>query len=579
MSRPAQTRPQPGAGAGHSEMLTRMARGSTASLVGAAITAVCTFAVAVAVARGLSRADAGVFFTATSLFLLATSVGQLGTQTSLVYFLSRARSQRRTSAIDAYVRIAVRPVLAVAVGMAVLTFVLAGPLARLIAGDSAGQTATYLRVLAIFVPVVAFEMATLAATRGLGTMRPYSMIEQIGRPVLQLVLVVVAALAAGTTAVSWAWSLPYLAAALLALRSWRRLRQAYAPRAASDADSDADSGADSGLDSGADRNGRTGTAETPSTREPTYREFWGFSVPRGLTSVIQMLLQRLDIVLVAALAGTVDAAIYAAATRFIVVGQLGTNSLTLATQPQLAEKLAAGDRRGTNAVYQTSTTWLILVTWPVYLTLIMFGGPLLSLFGHSYTTGREAILIIALSMLVSTGLGMVDTVLAMAGHISWNVGNALLALATNIGLDLWLIPSHGIVGAAIGWAVAIVVRNVAAATQVGLALKFHPVARCTATAVSLCVASYLVVLGLFRLVLGASVTGLVTGLVCATACFAVGLWVLRRPLRIDALAGLRRRRPVAAPAPVVGRAGAAEARHAEALGVPISPAGSPELGP
>lgn len=539
-------------------MLTRMARGSTASLVGAAITALCTFAVAVVVARGLSRAEAGVFFAATSLFLLATSVGQLGTQTSLVYFLSRARSQRRTSAFDAYMRIAVRPVLGAAVVMGVVMFALAGPLARLIASDSPDQIATYLRVLALFVPVVGVEMATLGATRGLGTMRPYTMIEQIGRPVLQLVLVATASLSASTTAVGWAWSLPYLGAAVLAVLAWRRLRDAVVVHT--------------------DGSGQDGTEGEPATAPaPSYREFWAFSFPRGLTSVIQMLLQRLDIVLVAALAGTVDAAIYAAATRFIVVGQLGTNSLTLATQPQLAEKLAARDHRATNEVYQTSTAWLILVTWPVYLTLILFGGPLLSLFGKSYTSGREAIFLIALSMLVSTGLGMVDTVLAMAGHVSWNVGNALLALATNVGLDLWLIPAHGIVGAAIGWAVAIVVRNVAAATQVGLALRFHPVARCTLTAIGICVGGYLLMLGLFRILLGSTVVGLAIGLTCATACFGAGLWLARHALRLDALAGLRRRRP--ASAPTVSDPSRSVASYAESFGKPTASANRPESSP
>ena len=40
--------------------------------------------------------------------------------------------------------------------------------------------------------------------------------------------------------------------------------------------------------------------------------------------------------------------------------------------------------------------------------------------------------ILSLSMLVATGCGMVDMVLIMAGRTSWNLGNALLALAVNL---------------------------------------------------------------------------------------------------------------------------------------------------
>ena len=123
------------------------------------------------------------------------------------------------------------------------------------------------------------------------------------------------------------------------------------------------------------------------------------------------------------------------------------------------------------------------ISWPLYLLLIVFGGPLLRIFGASYSAGTSVLVLLALSMLVATGCGVVDVVLAMAGHTSWNLGNAVLALAVNIGLDVWLIPAHGVLGAAIGWAVAIVVRNLAALIQVGVSARpapdrtGHPVGR------------------------------------------------------------------------------------------------------
>jgi len=188
-----------------------------------------------------------------------------------------------------------------------------------------------------------------------------------------------------------------------------------------------------------------------------------------------------------------------------------------------------------------STGWLVLVTWPVYLTLILFSGPLLRVFGHGYQAGGNVMLLLSLSMLIATGLGMVDTVLAMAGHTSWNLANAALALTVNIGLDVWLIPIHGILGAAIGWAVAIAVRNLAAVTQVAISLRYHPFARGTLVAIALAVLCYFVIAGAARLVVGANPTGLGVGLVVATGCYLAALWALRSTLRLDALRGLRRR--------------------------------------
>jgi len=235
--------------------------------------------------------------------MVASIVGQLGTQTGLVYFVSRCRALGRLQDMDGYVRTALRPMLAVAIAMAVGTLLFAHPLAELTVPRHADQAATYLRVLACFIPIAGLEATLLSATRGLGSMRANLLIEQLARPLAQVLLVYGATLAVSAPVLGVAWAIGYLPAAVAALLAWRALRGRY-PR-----------------------------AEVRGGGGASGREFWRFSAPRALTSVMQMLMQRFDIVLVGALAGAVDAAIYAAATRFVVVGQLGTNALTLAAQP------------------------------------------------------------------------------------------------------------------------------------------------------------------------------------------------------------------------------------------------------
>lgn len=494
------------------QSIERLARGGTANLLGAAVTGICTFALTVVVTRGISREAAGVFFSVTSLFLVATTIGQLGTQTGLVYFIARSRAAGRAELISAYMRTAMRPMLALAVVMAVVVLVFAGPLARITLPEHAHDAATYLRLLAPFIPVAGIEIVLLAATRGLGYMRASALIEQIARPVVQLVLVGAATFATSTVLLGLAWSIPYVPAAIAAWYAFQRISK------------------------------RTKAISESRQNAPVGKEFWKFTIPRSLTSIIQILMQRFDIVLVGALAGAVDAAIYAAATRFIVVGQLGINALTLAAQPQFAEKISTRQHRAANELYQITTAWLVMVTWPIYLLLIVFAEPVLHVFGRGYSSGQTVIILIAASMLLSTGLGMVDTVLAMAGHTSWNLANALLALGANLGLDFWLIPKHGIVGAAVGWAVAIAVRNVAAALQVGFAMRFQPVARSGIVAALLAVSCFAVVPVAFRLALGDTATALFAALAVGCVAYLVGLRVFRIPLRLDSLSGLRRRR-------------------------------------
>ena len=54
--------------------------------------------------------------------------------------------------------------------------------------------------------------------------------------------------------------------------------------------------------------------------------------------------------------------------------------------------------------------------------------------------GRR-VAVLALAMVVATGCGTVDTVLAMAGRTSWTLANVVLALGGTIGVDS--VPAAG----------------------------------------------------------------------------------------------------------------------------------------
>ena len=263
------------------------------------------------------------------------------------------------------------------------------------------------------------------------------------------------------------------------------------------------------------------------------RDFWRFTGPRALASVAQLALQRVDVLLVAALGGLAPAAVYAVAGRFVVLIQFANQGISQSVQPRLAEALATGDRARANHLYQTATGWLVLVTWPINLLVIQLAPLYLRLFGAGYSAGRTVVVILAAAMLVATGCGMVDMVLAMAGRTSWNLVNVLIALGVTIGLDVLLIPRFGALGAAIGLACAMVANNVLPLIQVGRAVGLHPFGRGTRAAALLSLACF----GALPLL-----AGLVAGIAMAVPAFLAGVWLLREPLALDAFTSTRRTR-------------------------------------
>lgn len=494
----------------------RVARGGAVNIAGAAGSAVATFVLTLALARALDPSQAGAFFTTTSLFLLLSSVGQLGTGTGLVYFIAGRTAVPDAPPPDTYVRVAGRPVLVVATASGLALALAADPLAAWLGAGDHDAFRVALWVLAAALPLAAVLNLYTSASRGLGTMRPTVVLDQLVRPLLQVVLVV-AALPTGSLAlVVLGWSLPYLPTALASWRWWRRRRGHDVPVPGAE-------------------------------RAQVARAFWAFSVPRAFAGIAQLAMQRFDIVLVAALAGLDQAAVYTAATRFLVLGQLAGTAVGRAAQPWLAGALRRGDLLTARRLYVLATGWLVLLAWPVYFLLAMFADVVLGIFGAGYDDGATVLVILCATMLVATGCGMVDVVLTMAGRTSWNLYNVLVAFVVNLGLDLLLIPHLGILGAAIGWAAAILCNNLVPLLQVRVAVGVHPFGRSTLLSMLVATVCFLVVPALVRVGDASGWTALVASGLLGTLGYAVACRALAGPLGLTSLwVSLRRQEPVAA---------------------------------
>jgi O-antigen/teichoic acid export membrane protein len=347
-------------------------------------------------------------------------------------------------------------------------------------------------------------------------MRTTVVVERLMRPLLQLGLVLVAVSAGGSAfAVACAWIAPYGIALVAAARA---LIQLLPPR----------------------------TLARSSLVTVDFAVFWRFTLPRAFAGTIQIALQRLDILFVGALRGAAAAAVYTAATRFVVVGQIGNQAIWYAVQPRLAMLVASRDLAAARRLYRVSTAWVILLTWPLALAVLVAAPLVLKAFGAGYSSGMSTMVVMSVALLFSSACGLVDIALITVGKTSWNLWNTALAFVVNIAIDVALIPRIGIVGAAIGWAAAIFVRNALGLAQVGRSFGFYPFSR-AATLVELgAVVCFAALPGAALLAFGQRVSVFAAALALGTAVYAVQLWRMREALHLDRLAmarGARLRRP------------------------------------
>jgi O-antigen/teichoic acid export membrane protein len=492
-----------------------MARGGVLSLAGAAVSAVAGVLVVLAVTRTLAQESAGVFFALTSVFLIAEMAARLGTGTGLVWAISRARAAGRPDRVPDFLRVALTPVVALAVLLAVVLFLAAPHISGMVAGERSSDVTTAVRILAVLLPLTTLSDTLVSATRGYSTVRPTVLLDKAGRPLLQLLAVVAVAGGVGSVAaLSVAWAAPWLVTAVLAGWWLHRLHRA---------------------------SGRPPVADGPIAAGAigAWREFWAFTGPRAVTSIVQLALQRLDIVLLTLLAGPAEAAVYTAATRFLVVGQFANQALAGVVEPRLARLLALDDRATAQEVYRTATGWLVLLCWPFYLVFGTYAGSVLDWFGSGYDTGWTVVFVLGATMLVATAVGMVDVVLIMGGRTSWNLANSCTALVVNVAVDLLLIPRLGILGAAVGWAAAILVNNLLPLAQIWRSLRLHPFGSGTLLAMGLSSVSFGVPALVARWAGGATLTAALAGTLVGTALFLLGCSRWRGVLALDTLSRLR----------------------------------------
>jgi O-antigen/teichoic acid export membrane protein len=512
--------------------LSRMARGGALNLVGAASAGLMGFALVFAVAHTYPQKVAGAFFATTSLFIILNAVSGLGSDAGLLRWLPRHIALGDHDAARRTVPVALVPVVTVACVAALALTVAAPALSGLIGGE---RITPMLRVLAVFLPVAAAHDAVLAATRGHATMRPTVLIEKIFRQVAQVGGVLVAALLTSSPVVlALAWALPYAFGLVVAVIWYRRIAARLGPGPARDPSTGPDS--DPNTDPDSDSPG-------PATTRTLARDFWRYTTPRAVAQICQTALQRADIVLIAALASPRDAAVYTAATRFMVIGQLGTQAVQQAMQPAVSRLLALGDREGTARVFAGCTTWTVALTWPVHLSVAVAAPIYLSAFGPGYAgPGQYATVILGLAMLLATASGPVDVMLLMGGRSGLSLANNAAALVVDLALNAVLIPWLGITGAAIAWAAALATRNLLPLVQVRRLLGMGPAGAGLGLAAVSALACFGALPLLARLTFGTTAT--LVGLFLGTACYAGLLWAGRARLALTAFAALLpRRRP------------------------------------
>ena len=491
--------------------LAGVARGGSFAVLGTGAGSVLGFVLTLVLTHGLTTTTAGQFFSATAIFIVLQTFLSFGVGAGLVRFVPRLRALDREADLPALLVVAFVPVIVLGIVGSIALWLAAPVLAARIGHDNAGAALDSIRMLALLFLPGTVEVGIVESTRAFGSVRNYVLLQQIGIPAARPLLVGIA-IAAGAPleVVVLAWLIPLVLALLVAgVLLARRMRElfgralAWPPRTAS-------------------------VAEIAA-------EYWSFTGARGLAAVMEILLNWLDVLLVAALASPAEAAVYAAASRFITSGTLVLQALRVAIAGDVSAALARRDTDRVSLMYSTASQWVVLSSWPLYLVMAAFAPTVLAIFGESYPAGASALSVLCVAMLVNLAAGNVGTVLLMGGRSTWVLMDKAAALALNVAANLVLVPRFGITGAAVAWAMTIVADSVLAFGQVRWGMRIGGSLRGLVLAGVLALGCFGAVPLAVRAVAGSSLPAMSAAIALSLALYLPMVWVRRNSLGIPVL--------------------------------------------
>jgi len=384
--------------------------------------------------RTLGSSLFGVVTLTTQFAFIASTATRFGMDVANVRLVAILMGRQEAGRVRALVRKSVVIATAASVGVGVAVFLLASWLSSTFVEpglQQQGKVAFWAAALAI--PFAAVTWAYLGGTRGLKIMRHTLYIFWIGQPVGWILIAVAGWYVVAKTAewTSFAYALSWMVACGAAWWAWERETRGF--------------------------EGRTERGGIPEERT---RALLTFGLLRAPATLFSQLLFWIDTFVLATIhPGQVG--VYGATVRTGQSLLLFLTSLSLVFSPFVADLHHRGEREKLDSLYKSVTRWGLAITMPILLALAILPGTIMRVYGDEFVSGRSALLILIIGLIVPVIVGTVGFILIMVGRTGWDLLVYLGSFVTAVGIAVVLAPRYGMRGAAIAEAVTLTLSAIA----------------------------------------------------------------------------------------------------------------------
>lgn len=184
------------------------------------------------------------------------------------------------------------------------------------------------------------------------------------------------------------------------------------------------------------------------------------SFPFVLIIAFQISLAYTDIIMLGFFVEPEDVAIYFASVRTASLVVFFMFAISALAVPKFSALHANGRHEELQSLVNAVVQWIFWPCLVLTIVLLIFGNPILSLFGSAFTAGYPVLALLMLGHLVKGGTGPIDQLLNMTGNQNATAWVLASGSAMNIALNAVMIPYIGMIGAAIATTTSSIISTV-----------------------------------------------------------------------------------------------------------------------
>lgn len=186
------------------------------------------------------------------------------------------------------------------------------------------------------------------------------------------------------------------------------------------------------------------------------------SLPMLFIKGFDLVMDRMDVLIVGFVLGAIPAGIYAVASRTANLAIFPLAAVNSVTAPRISPMYNRGKIEDLNKLVRRATLLSFGLSAAVVVGIIALSYPLLRLFGEEFLVGQRVLVILAVGYLVNAATGPVSYLMSMTGHQDVNGRIYAVVVTVNIVLNLSLLAftDWGMEGVALATAFTIALRNI-----------------------------------------------------------------------------------------------------------------------